>query len=875
MMYPWKLFFQTLGGNIKSRPEITILSRLINRTLPRFWLFSCLIFFAMRKFCLILFTAASFFSVKAQLKSPDEFLGYELGSRFTPHYRIADYFRHSAAAMPGMMKLEIYGQTNEGRELMIAIITSAENFPKLEDIRRNNLRLAGMMNDRVQEMNAMPIVWLSYNVHGNEPSSSEVAMKTLYELLNPGNAESKQWLKNTVVIIDPCINPDGRDRYVNWFTQMAGKKFNANPDGREHSEPWPGGRTNHYNFDLNRDWAWQTQVETRQRIKKYNEWMPQIHCDFHEQYPNSPYFFAPAAEPFHEVITPWQREFQTAIGKNHARYFDANGWLYFTREYFDLFYPSYGDTYPTFNGAIGMTYEQAGHAPAGLGIVKTDGDTLTLKDRIAHHFTTGMSTIEVTSKNAAKVISEFKKYFDDAVKKGSGEYKSYVVTSTDGRKLGKLKELLSLNGIRFGNYFQAGAKGYNYFSGKDESIVLDANSIVVSANQPKAALVQVLFEPRSRLSDSATYDITAWSLPYAYGMRSYAVKIPLSSAESATVPIKPVAQTSYGYLVRYQSFNDAIVLGMLLQKGYRVRIAEKEFTYLGKNYARGTMILLRSGNEKIFSQLQDILNRYQALAEVVESGFMQTGMDFGSDKVHMIRKPNVAMLTGNGVGPEAAGEIWHLFEQQLDYPVTLINADELGNVNWKGIDVLILPNGYYKFLAEKDGANDLKTWVRQGGRLIALENAASQMAGGDWGFKLKKNEEDTAAKKPYGFLRKFENRERDGIVNNISGAIYKMELDPSHPLAFGYPDFYFTLKQNENLFEFMKEGWNVGVLKKDQQVAGFVGSKVRERVKDGTVIGVMKMGGGSVIYFADNPVFRSFWENGKMLIANAVFLGGL
>jgi len=829
----------------------------------------------MKKCWLILFTASCFLTSNAQLKSPDEFLGYEPGSRYTPHYRIADYFRHAAAAMPGMMKLESYGQTHEGRELMIAIVASAENFPKLEEIRRNNLRLAGMMNDRVPDMNAIPVVWLSYNVHGNEPSSSEVAMKTLYELLNPANVETKQWLGNTVVIIDPCINPDGRDRYVNWYTQVVGKKFNANPDGREHSEPWPGGRTNHYNFDLNRDWAWQTQVETRQRIKKYNEWLPQIHCDFHEQYPNSPYYFAPAAEPFHEVITTWQREFQATIGKNHARYFDAKGWLYFTREYFDLFYPSYGDTYPTYNGAIGMTYEQAGHSPAGLGIVKNDGDTLTLKDRIAHHYTTSMSTIEVASKNAVRLVSEFKKFFDDAVSKGSGEYKSYVVTSADGRRLDKLKELLSVNGIRFGNYFQAGAKGYNYFSGKEESIVLDANSIVVSALQPKAALVQVLFEPRSRLSDSSTYDITAWSLPYAYGLRSYAVKTFLPSVASATVPLAPVPQASYGYLVRYQSFQDAVILGILLQKGYRVRIAEKDFSYLGKDYARGTLILLRSGNERIFSQLPELLTRYHALAEAVESGFMQNGLDFGSDKVHLIRKPNVALLTGNGVSPEAAGEIWHLFEQQLDYPVTLINAEELNGVNWKGIDVLILPNGYYKFLAEKDGANDLKTWVRQGGRLIVMEGAASQLAGGEWGFKLKKAEEDTAAKKPYGYLRKFGNRDRDGIVNNIPGAIYKLELDHTHPLAFGYPDFYFTLKQNENLFEFMKDGWNVGVLKKDNQVAGFVGSKVRERIKDGTVIGMVSMGNGSVIFFADDPVFRSFWENGKMLIANAVFLGGL
>ena len=286
-----------------------------------------------------------------QLKSPDQYLGYQLGEKYTPHHRIVSYFQQAAAAKPQMMKLEQYGETSEGRPLLLAYVASEGNFAKLEEIRKNNLRLAGVLTDQPADSNAPAIVWLSYNVHGNETSSSEVSMKTLYELLNPSNAQTKEYLKNVVVIIDPCINPDGRDRYVNWFTQMKGK--NANPDGnaREHAEPWPGGRFNHYNFDLNRDWAWQTQIETQQRLVQYNRWLPQVHSDYHEQGYNNPYYFAPAAAPYHEVITNWQRKFQVEIGRNNAKYFDANGWLYFTKEVFDLFYPSYGDTYPIYNGS--------------------------------------------------------------------------------------------------------------------------------------------------------------------------------------------------------------------------------------------------------------------------------------------------------------------------------------------------------------------------------------------------------------------------------------------------------------------------------------------------------------------------------------------
>lgn len=816
----------------------------------------------------------------AQLKSPDEFLGYGLGTRFTLHYKIVNYFSQTAAAMPQIMKLEKYGESNEGRELLLAIVSSAENMARLDEIRKNNLRLTGILKDKTADVNAPVIVWLSYNVHGNEASSSEVSMKTLYELLNPANTQTKEWLKNTVVIIDPCLNPDGRDRYVNWFTQMVGKNADANPNSREHSEPWPGGRVNHYNFDLNRDWAWQTQVETQGRIKKYNEWMPQIHCDYHEQGINSPYYFAPAAEPFHEVITPWQRQFQTAIGKNHAGYFDANGWLYFTKEFFDLFYPAYGDTYPTYNGAIGMTYEQAGHSGGGLAVITYDGDTLSLKDRIAHHFTTSMSTVEIASKNAGKLISEFKKYFDEANTNGIGEYKTYVVTETNTAKRKALQNFFDANGIKYGRTDASSIKGYNYYSGKEESFSA-VNSLAVSSYQPKSSLVKVLFEPKSKLSDSATYDITAWSLPYVYGVQTYAVKEKLAVGNYSDQDIRSnVSALAYGYLVNYTSFADAKFLAALLNAKFRVRFAEKDFTYNGKAFQKGTIIVLKKANEDKLQQFADMANAYQVTVTGVNSGFMETGFDFGSEKVHLLKRPNVVVLTGRGVNPNAAGEVWHLFEQQLNYPVSMINAEEIDGSTLKNTDVLILPDGNYKFLKDKDAASEIKMWVQQGGKLIAFENAAAQVAKADWGIKLKKSDDEDKKddkkddKEPYADIKLYENRERDGIVNNMPGAIYKVELDNSHPLAFGYGKNYFSLKLSGDIYEFMKSGWNVGIIKKENQTAGFVGSKTRERIKDGTVLGVQSLGGGSIVFFADDPIFRNFWENGKMLLCNAVFLVG-
>ncbi len=813
------------------------------------------------------------------LQSPDQFLGYDLGTKLTPQYKIVEYFKLTASSMPQMMKLEQYGETNEGRSLELAFITSPENFKNLEEIRKNNLRLTGLLNDKPGDINAPAIVWLSYNIHGDEPSSAEVSMKVLYELLNPSNASTKEWLKNTVVIIDPCVNPDGHDRYVNWFIQMQGKNPNVNPEAREHVEQWPGGRTNHYNFDLNRDWAWQTQIETQQRIKMYNQWMPQIHCDFHEQEVNDPYYFAPAAEPLHEVITPWQREFQKIVGKNHAKYFDANGWLYFTKEEFDLFYPAYGDTYPMFNGAIGMTYEEAGNASAGTAVLKTDGDTLTLKDRIAHHFTTSMSTIETASMHATELITQFKKYFDDAKTNGTGIYKSYIIKTKDEskNKIDMLKALMDRNEIQYSIASKTKAIGYNYITEKEGNFQVDDGDICINNNQPKSSLLQVLFEPKSKLSDSVTYDITAWSVPFAFSVQTYALKNRILSGNSFSNHVTDSFSVKFdstinAYIFPPQGIGSSKILSYLLQNGVRVSVLEKDIKYAGRQYSKGSLVITKTSNSSLHNDLNSIIqkacNENDIWPSTIHTGFDENGIDLGSNIIHPIKPENIVLVTGNGVTPEAAGEIWYLFDHDLEYPVTLVNAENVKSIIWKNMDVLILPDGNYNFLND----TGLKEWVQQGGKIIALEKATLQMAKTNWGIKLKTLDSNAMNNKEN--IRRYENKSRDELVNSVLGAIYKVDLDNSHPLAFGYPAYYFSLKRNDNVYELSNDIWNVGTLGDQNYVTGFVGNAAKNKIKNGSVIMVQAFGKGSVIYFADDPIFRGFWENGKLLIANAVFLVG-
>ena len=810
------------------------------------------------------------FSASAQkLQSPSEFLGYELGSHFTRHHQVVSYFNHVAQAS-NLVQYETYGKTNELRTLSIAYISSKANLDNLETIRKQHLSNAGI--ESTTPLTDKAVVWLSYNVHGNESSSTEAAMKTLYALVT----EKKQWLENTIVIMDPCLNPDGRDRYVNWYNQVGRKSFDTNQHAREHHEPWPSGRPNHYLFDLNRDWAWATQVETRQRLKIYNKWLPHIHVDFHEQGINEPYYFAPAAEPYHEVITDWQRNFQIQIGKNNAHYFDKSGWLYFTRERFDLFYPSYGDTYPTFNGAIGMTYEQAGHGRAGLGIKTDEGDILTLKDRIAHHHTTGLSTVEMASNNATKINEEYKKYYNT----NNFKYKSYVLRGDDDKK-DKLKTLLDRHQIKYGYASGSTVSGFDFQKNGKGKMKTSTSDLVISTNQPKAKMIKVLFEPKSKLSDSITYDITAWSIPYAYGLKAIASEKYISTTtEKQSATTKPEANSNaYAYVFNWNHISDSKLLAALLQANIRVRFNEKYIENSGQQLQPGSLIVTRRDNKHLpdFDQkVAQIATQQNKPLASLATGFADKGSDIGSPDVKEIKNQKIAVLSGKYTSSLSFGEIQYFFEQEIKYPYTAIDVDDFSIDALNKYHILVLPNGYYYRLLNDNQLADLKSWIRRGGKIIAIGNACNAMAGKDgFGLSTKGNhdrsEVESHADKDTHFVS-YNSMSRERMKNFISGAIFKTKLDNTHPLAFGYDSTYFTLKLSANTFNYLENGYNVARLEQSKVISGFAGSNTLKKLNNSLIFGEQPMGGGSVIYMVDNPLFRGFWENGKLFFANALFM---
>jgi hypothetical protein len=823
-------------------------------------------------FLSIFFLLTNDISAQEKILSPKQYLGYELGEQFTFHHKVISYYDY-VAKNSDKVRLEVYGKTSERRPLVTAIISSKENIQNLEEIRKNNLRATGLEEGAVSQ-NLIPIIWLSYNIHGDEAAGTEAALKTIHHLIT--NKQAQEWLKETIVIIDPCENPDGRDRYANWYNQVVNKNPNPNENSIEHNQPWPGGRFNHYLFDLNRDWAWQTQVESSSRIKLYHQWMPHIHIDLHEMGHNSSYFFAPAAAPFHEVITDWQRDFQHSVGNNNAKYFDKKGWLYYTNEVFDLLYPSYGDTWPTFNGAIGFTYEQGGSGKAGISVQQKTGNYLQLKDRLEHHFTTSISSIQMAFENKEKLLSEFKKYFNEPI---NDQYKSYVIKhSNEKSKISALLTLLNQQKIQYGTskLSEISQNGFDFLKNNTRKFKLEEHDIVIRLKQPLSRFVKVLFEPQTMVEDSLTYDLTAWAIPYIYELEAYALEqdIPnnIFKQSDSFQPTELPRQTPYAIAIEYKDVVDVAILSELLQKNLVVRFAEQPFKVNNKEYARGSLLITKGDNgnrsEYFDKEVIQIANKHKKSISFLSTGIVSAGYNLGSNNMKYIKAPKVAIIGGDGISPTAYGEVWYYFEQVIDYPVTTIHTSYLKRINLSQYDVIIMPSGNYGQFSKK-----LLEFAQNGGKIITLDRATSQLARhSDTAFNTKKsNFSKTENKDPI----KYAERNRASASRLVEGSIYKIYLDDTHPLSFGFENSVHIMKRSSTVFESLAgNGWTVGTFKDNSHISGFVGADLKKDLKNSAALAVENYGRGSIVYFPDSPIFRGFWHSGKLLFGNAIFFVG-
>lgn len=829
--------------------------------------------------------------------TPPSVLGYEIGERFTD-YRSLERYVEKLSPSSNRIRRVVYGESVERRPLQALIISSPSNLSRLEEWKAANKKLTDPRLFRSKtEVDALlkdlpAIVYLSYGVHGNESSSTEAAIQVAYQLCAGTDQRTTSILENTIVILDPAVNPDGRERYVQWFNGAVGANVNTNPDAVEHSEPWPGGRTNHFYFDLNRDLSWMTQQETRARVAFYREWMPHVHVDYHEMGYTSTYFFFPAAAPFHEVLPEQVEKWGTIYGKGNAEAFDELGIAYYVGEDFDMFYPGYGDSWPTFNGAIGMTYEQAGSGRAGLGIRKPGDGILTLRERARNHFVTSLATLETTVKNRVERLRDFSAFWETGVR-GGGTVKGYLLREgNDPNRTAKLVSILLRQGIEVHRVNEpVRVQATRFFGKRSVSEAFPKGTYLVPLNQPQRRLAQALLEPETVARDTFFYDVSAWSLPVAYGVTGYSLEGALPPASRIT-EIPPLnkgitgGRARYAYLIPWERSGATKLVWQLLEREYRLSVAARTFEVNGRVFGPGTIIVnLGSNPGSLHEDLQALSEAHGVEVFAAHSGLTEKGISLGSNHVRPVKKPAIVLVTGAPVFANDFGELWYLFEQELGIPITSIRASELADANLSKYDVIILPDGgNYQSIFDSSRVDRLKRWVQSGGVLIGIENGARFLTKSRSGItqatlKSEKKEDekskeekelDKAKKDSRKRLTSFEQDESDRLAR-IPGTIFKALVDTTHPIGYGYARELFVLKGNAEPFELPENGRNVVRFTGDSvQVSGYVSPEKSKKVADSGYAMEFQVGQGKAVLFAETVSFRMFWDSLPKLLLNAV-----
>lgn len=828
---------------------------------------------------LFLVTAAAF----AQSPTPEQFLGYKLGDRFTQWPRIVEYF-DALAKSSNLITVQQFGETYEHRPLILAVITSPKNRAQLDAVRANVVSLANgsVSADRAAEIakNNPAVAWLAFGVHGNESSSAEAAMAVASTLVN--DPASAAMLDNLVVVIDPLLNPDGRERYIQWFVRTRGAEPNPNPDAFEHTEPWPGGRFNHYLIDMNRDWAWSSQRETRARIAAYRKWMPQVFVDFHEMFYNSTYFFPPDAKPINVNLPKDVNRWLEVFGRANAEAFTRNHWPFFVGETFDLFYPGYGDSWPSLHGAIGMTYEVAGHSRAGTSVLRDDGNVYTLADRVARHTTSGLTTL----RTAAAHREELLRYTYEAARTQLAAAETTYLVAPGAPGSQALLETLQRQGIDIGTLSApVTVKATRVDNGKDDSRTFPAGTAVVSTRQALGGLVQTLLErtpvftkgfleeQRQRAQEDEPdqfYDLTAWSLPLAMNVEAWSTSAPVAGVK----PFAPRAQpafraASYGYLVDGDEPNVYRVAGRMLREEVKFNVSEDPIVVGDRTYARGTIVVLKGNNKSDVDAALERIGRDETVAFVpVETGWIG-GTAFGSERIHFIKDPKIALVGGNGTDSTSYGMLWHTLDVDTPIPHTTISMDALRNTDFGHYRVIVFPNGgaYHDRLG-KGGIEKLKAWINGGGTLVAIKNAG--------GFLREKDVEISKAKLWEPPKKKDDDKsppaEERYNEYRVPGAAFRTKINDRSFFTFGVPRPPFVLMEgSEAVLPVSHRVDNVVTIEKDNLLAaGVAWPESLDRLKGSAYMIAERYGRGYVVTFADEPHFRLFWRGTLPLFLNTV-----
>jgi len=826
---------------------------------------------------LVAFPAAA--AAQADAPSPEEVLGYAIGDHFTDHAGVREYSRALAEASP-LVTYHPYGMTPQRRELFQLVIARPELRDRLDAILAANEELGRPETSAARAAEIArtnpAVVYFTYGLHGNESSSSEAAMLTAWDLAR-GASEVAGVLDSLIVVIDPVANPDGRDRYVQWFNSVVGARPNPSVQSREHHEPWPGGRFSHYYFDLNRDWAWGSQAETRARLATWWRFNPQVHVDFHEMGYNTTYFFFPAADPVNPIYPDFVIDWARRFGEANARAFDARGWPYYTGEVFDLFYPGYGDSWPSLTGAVGMTYEQAGGSMAGRAVEREMGDTLTLARRAEGHRTTGAATLRAAASGKSALLRDFAASQRDI---GRGESDFLLVPGNDPHRLTALVDHLLLQGIeveRADGSFRTRAEPHPGQAGRS---TFPEGTYLVRARQPRGRLVTTLLQPHTDLRAEFSYDISAWSLPLAYGVEAHRAGsvpargwTPVRGAITGRETGQRAPEPGFGYLIRP---SEAAYNGIvhLLADGARVRVLNRASTHGGVTFPEGSWFIPSGGNAEVRERVE--ASGLGGLVRPVASALAEAGVDLGSNHVRPVSLPAVALLAGDGVSATSYGAAWFYLEQQLGLPFDALDVRALGRADLARYDVIVVPEANRTALDE-GVVERLREWTSRGGRLVAYGGAAEVLAEP---FDIAvRGDAGTPDEDPARFLTDRRERERLAWQERVPGAILPTRIDPAHPLVWGAGDdgrdgVLPVLHRGTLVFEPDAGVESPVFFPTDlDPMSGVISEENLRRIEQGAFAATRSVGSGTVVLMAGDPLFRMFWRTTRPLFVNALLLG--
>ena len=800
-------------------------------------------------------------SYNKQIPTPKSVIGHEVGEWHVTHDKLVQYM-YALANASDRITIEDRGTTFEGRPLLLLTITSPENHKNLETIRKTHI--ANTEGENNSTANMPIVVYQGFSIHGNEPSGANAGLLAAYYLAAAESQHVKDILDKTVILFDPSFNPDGLQRFSYWANSNKSSVLNPDPNDREYDEVWPRGRTNHYWFDLNRDWLPIQLPESQARIKTFHKWLPNILTDHHEMGTNSSFFFQPGIpERTHPLTPKLNQELTAKIGTYHAKAFDEIGSLYYTEEDYDDFYYGKGSTFPDINGSIGILFEQAssrGH------LQESANGVLTFPFTIRNQFTAALSTLEAAYNMREELLKYQHDFFENSTKSHNSKKGKAIVfgDSNDASKAYLLADIMKQHNMEV---YQL--KGNSSINGKNYK---EGNSYVVPYDQKNATILDAMFDVRTTFQDSLFYDISAWTFPYAFdldfsrevSMGSYAgEKIEELKQPQGTLKGK----SSYGYLMSWHNYYAPRALYAILAKDLRAKVSLGNFNLDDKDYDYGTIFIPSQNqnlsSDEVYSTLKDVAENNFVDIDPITTGLTK-GIDLGSRLITTVHKPEVAMLVGDGISSYDAGEIWHLFDQRYLIPLTKIDTKEVGRMDLDRYNVIIMPSAYN---IDGGALKNIKTWVENGGTLIAYKQSINLLDRNEF-VKVKFKKNDLKAK-DVSFALRQDFRGAQGI----GGAIFEAKQDLTHPINFGYNDDKLALFRDTTIFmEADDDSYNNPIQYTESPLlSGYISKPNLDSLAGTVPFKVNRLRRGKVLLFTDNTNFRAFWYGTNKLLMNAVF----